>query len=222
LPACHSNIYTQQEFAQIAGSFKIKQKPPYYLQERIEKLAWFFKEGATESDALLKPSERLRHLEGHYNTLRKGRRAWGATMNNRYLEHNVRMAAADRLKEPNEKPRFELFEARHITIDQQFDEIDRFMDLACELLGRAVADLRAEIDASSAKGPDVPLHEFVRGLWETYFEEAAEPNEPNGWEASADERSGEFLDFLSACLSPLEKQKRTPSNLFQLYRRACA
>jgi len=228
LLACHSNIYTQEEFAQIAGSFKIKQKSPYNLQGRIEKLAWFFKEGAGERDPLLKPHKRLRRLESCSDTLEKGLVTWRAIIDDCYLEHAVRTAAL-RLEEEVErnknhafKPNFEFFECTQIAVDEKFDEIDRVMDRACELLCEAVADLRAQIDASSSKGPDVPLHEFVRGLWETYFEQAAEPNEPNGWAASADERSGEFLDFLSACLSPFEKRKRTPSDLFQLYRRACA
>jgi hypothetical protein len=227
LPACHSNIYTQEEFAQIAGSFKIKQRPPYSPQERIEKFAWFFKEGAGERDPLLKPHKRLRRLESCSDTLEKGLVTWRAIIDDCYLEHAVRTAAL-RLEEEVErntnhafKPNFEFFECTQIAVDEKFEEIDRVMDRACELLCEAVADLEAQI-ASGGKRANVPLREFVRDLWMTYLELAAEPKEPNGWAASADERSGEFLDFLSACLSPLEKRKRTPSDLFQLYRRACA
>jgi hypothetical protein len=224
LPSSHDNIYTQEEFARIAGSFKIKPEPPYSLQEHLEKLAWIYKEGAAENDPLLKPYERLRHLKSHYNSVRKGREAWRAIIDNHYLERAVRAAATERLKEPNGKPSFEVFQARHIYLDQQFDGIEKVNDLKCELLGRAVADLKVEIKASGGKGgnrADVPLYEFVRGLWEMYVEVAAEPEDPNGWRASATERSGEFLDFLAACLSPLEKKRRRPSNLLQLYQRAC-
>jgi len=225
MPACHDNIYTQEEFARIAGSFKIKQEPPYGLQERLEKLAWFYKEGAAENDPLLKPHERLRRLKSDYNKLRKDREAWRAMIDNHYLEHAVRVTARERLKEPNEKPSFEVFKAMQIYIDQQFDDIDKINNLKCELLGRAVANLTAEIKASGGKGgnrPKAPLHEFVRDLWEMYHDVAADPETPNGWKASVDECSGEFLEFLAACLSPLEKRERRPSDLFQLYCRATA
>ena len=220
-----AGVYSEEDFAKIIRSFKQKDDLTDRFQERLERLVWIYNEGAAENDPLLVLSARKQHLEIDYGQLRRARNAWSRINGNHYLAHQILMAAIAKQVPDLRRPGLISYIGRSFAANRQLSNIRRGLESACEIIKKAIDQVQDEMDPNGGKGgnrPDVPLYQFVRGLWEIYFDFVAEPKKPNGWRASAAECRDEFLDFLAACLEPLEKDPRSPADLYQLYSRACA